>query len=807
VNTPVEFLRLIYPAGPWAVQCFDPEGKPPHTKVFGPTTEAECADYITRANTAGWNVYYHVSEPRPDIQKKATKEDILKVHFLWADLDPRAGESLSSERQRIAALLTTTLPPEVPAPTFVIDSGSGYQSLWWLSAPVELGPAGMAADEIERYTRWLEIKFGSDKVHNVDRVLRMPFTINHPDAKKRAKGRVPSPAKLELCEPGRVYDLSAFRQAPPKLDTLTKDAKDDAPAAILRVLSVDELPAKVSGRAKVVILHGDDPDDSFALRTGTSGRSEAVFYVCCELVRAGCNDGTIAGVLLNRDFPISAHVYDQPKPQPYALAQARKARAEVAKGQAGAANSHASGNDERPTTRDMARGLLKRRGAPLIHLNDDYYIWSGGAYLAQEENTLRAEAYAYLESISAKPGKGMVSNVLDALCSLVHLERSKYTPPCWTNDRAEPDPRQMLVCQNGLLHLPTGQLLPHSPEFLTHNALDYEFDPKAATPTHWLEFLSQIWPAAEEADCIAALQQWFGYLLTPDTSQQKILVLVGPKRSGRGTIARVLTGLLGQHNVCAPRLSQFGANFGLQSLIAKQVALISDLRLGGKADKAAIAEALLAISGEDRITIDRKNRDFWIGQLQARFVIMSNEPPVLPDPSGALPSRFIVIEMRESFYGREDTRLTERLLAERPGILNWAIAGWQALQAAGRLTQPQSSADTVRQIERGSSEVLAFAEDCCEFIPDAQENKDTLYHAFMHWARREGMTYFPKKEQFSKELLSAFRGKVRSSQPRGPDGKARRVYQGIKLLAECRSAVLDAPREPATTPVAEDLPF
>jgi hypothetical protein len=107
-----------------------------------------------------------------------------------------------------------------------------------------------------------------------------------------------------------------------------------------------------------------------------------------------------------------------------------------------------------------------------------------------------------------------------------------------------------------------------------------------------------------------------------------------------------------------------GANFGLQAPHGKRVAIISDARLGGRADQQAIAERLLSITGEDAVTIDRKYRDARTDRLQTRFLILSNELPRLADASGALASRFIVLTLSESFYGREDLHLTDRLLAE-----------------------------------------------------------------------------------------------------------------------------------------------
>ena len=107
-----------------------------------------------------------------------------------------------------------------------------------------------------------------------------------------------------------------------------------------------------------------------------------------------------------------------------------------------------------------------------------------------------------------------------------------------------------MACGNGLLHLPTLELQPHTPLFFSHNALDFAHHPAAgAASPNWLNFLSSLWLTDQAA--IETLQEIYGYLLTTNSSQQKIFMIVGPKRSGKGTIARVLAALLGQASVCA----------------------------------------------------------------------------------------------------------------------------------------------------------------------------------------------------------------------------------------------------------------
>src|SRR5690606_3478784 len=261
--------------------------------------------------------------------------------------------------------------------------------------------------------------------------------------------------------------------------------------------------------------------------------------------------------------------------------------------------------------------------------------------------------------------KKLIDEILDALTGLRLLARD-FQAPRWLGGN-HPDPLTCIACRNGILHMPTGALTPNTPRFSNHNALTFDYDATARCEA-FLTFVHEIFE--HDPSAIETLQEMFGYLLTRDTRQQKIFLIVGPKRSGKGTLARVIFDLVGRANCASPTLAGLSTNFGLQPLIGKQVALISDARLSGRHDQALITERLLSISGEDYLTIDRKYQTGWTGKLNARFLIMTNELPRLSDSSGALAGRFIILTMQKSFYGREDPALSDRLLEELPGILN-----------------------------------------------------------------------------------------------------------------------------------------
>ena len=318
-----------------------------------------------------------------------------------------------------------------------------------------------------------------------------------------------------------------------------------------------------------------------------------------------------------------------------------------------------------------------------------------------------------------------------------------------------PDPAKLIVAPNGTLDLaapPNRPLMPGTPNLFTTNAIDYSIAQAPAAPTRWIKFLNSIFDGDEEL--IELLQDFAGYLLTPDTRQQKILMLIGPKRSGKGTIARVLSRLIGPANVCAPTLASLGTNFGLWPLLNKRLAIISDARLSGRTDQPVVTERLLSISGEDALTVDRKNMAPLTVKLSTRFMICTNELPRLSDSSGALASRFLVLRLTSSFYGREDSGLTDSLLTELPSILHWAIVGWRRLAKRGHFHQPAAGQYLIDELYDLASPVGAFVRDWCHVDRRLCVPVDELYSAWRAWCAEQGRDQPGIVQVFGRDLRS-----------------------------------------------------
>jgi putative DNA primase/helicase len=363
-----------------------------------------------------------------------------------------------------------------------------------------------------------------------------------------------------------------------------------------------------------------------------------------------------------------------------------------------------------------------------------------------------------------------INSALEAIRTYTYLPDTTANPS-WLGDAPDGlSPRDIIACRSSLLHVPTRKKLRPTPRFFTTVSLDFDPNPAAPEPSEWHKFLSQVFE--DDPEAIDSLWRWFGYVLSGSTNMQKMFMLIGPPRCGKRLISTVLKKLIGDRNCCGPTVFSLAEQFGLQELTGKSLAVVSDARFSGKELQTTI-ERLLCISGEDAISINRKFQKSHTVRLPVRFMFLTNEVPWLRDASGAIASRFIMIRMRKSFLGSEDWGLEEKLLAELPGIMNWALAGLDRLREQGRLSTPASAAEAIQDLKDSSSPVSQFVREECAIGEGYRIPVDELYDQWKTWCGKEGIA-FTGKSTFGRDLSAAFP----SIQRRRSTG-LERFYDGI----------------------------
>ena len=163
------------------------------TAITRPVKDMAVYRFIEQYN-GKCNIYFMVNTPYSDApDDKLKKEHVEFINAVWLDADPVKSKPFDQERKRLRKL-TNALKNSENAPTYIIDSGGGFQAFWVLKEPVLTTPENV--ELYEALSRGLAVQYETDHVQNIDRIMRVPFTWNLPTAKKREQGRKKALAKI-----------------------------------------------------------------------------------------------------------------------------------------------------------------------------------------------------------------------------------------------------------------------------------------------------------------------------------------------------------------------------------------------------------------------------------------------------------------------------------------------------------------------------------------------------------------------------------------------------------------------------------
>ncbi|MCA4726896.1 DNA primase family protein [Mycolicibacterium fortuitum] len=341
------------------------------------------------------------------------------------------------------------------------------------------------------------------------------------------------------------------------------------------------------------------------------------------------------------------------------------------------------------------------------------------------------------------------------------------------------------LTRNGVLDVTTRQLRANTPLWFSLPRIEAAYDPDTDYEnSEWLRMLRTQWP--DDPGAIVCLQQWFGYVLSGRTDLQKWMLVIGPSGSGKSIVADVLAALSGA--VTATKLDDLNAGFGLQALYedGAGLALLSDIRFSSRDSSTAVGN-LLAITGEDEVTIGRKYKAAVSTKLGVRFHGSANELPRWSDNSNALALRALILETSRAFRGTddEDPGLKRRIITYELGaVLRWAVDGLALLDVAGgAFTVSKRAAELHAELADLSSSVRTFFGECCE-IGSEQDYVDLseLFGVWRKWAEQNNTGRGMSQNKFQSAIRSLYIDSVRIGQKKMPDGKAGKwmVVWGLK---------------------------
>jgi phage/plasmid-associated DNA primase len=254
------------------------------------------------------------------------------------------------------------------------------------------------------------------------------------------------------------------------------------------------------------------------------------------------------------------------------------------------------------------------------------------------------------------------------------------------------------------------------------------------------------WFPGDEESHEAAWEQ-LGLLLTDDLSFEKGAMLIGETRRGKSTLTKPGQGLVGEASYVSLDVATWVAkDTSREMLIGKRFGCFEEMRLpperwfGQNRDPGGLGpasvELMLKLTSGNSQTFPRKWIGEWTGVVPIHIWIVSNKVPVLNDP--VLPGRFIKLWFGESFVGREDITLKDRLMTELPGIAQKALRAYRRARGRGWLIQPRSGLELKGEIDSAADPWMAWVNEWLVVDGNGSVRCGKVWDCFIRWCELRG---------------------------------------------------------------------
>jgi P4 family phage/plasmid primase-like protien len=412
-----------------------------------------------------------------------------------------------------------------------------------------------------------------------------------------------------------------------------------------------------------------------------------------------------------------------------------------------------------------------------LHGDDWRHVAVWGAWLTwtgvrwEREGTLRAFdlARSVCRAAANRANNAKVRARLSQASTVAAVERLARA------DRRHATTAEVWDCDPWLLNTPVGVVDLRSGTLGPHDRALHMTKLTTAAPQGecpaWLTFLAQV--TGGDADLQSYLRRVVGYALTGVTTEHALFFLYGTGANGKSVFLNTITAIVGDYASVAP-MDMFMATHGerhptdMAGLRGARIVTSIETEQGSR-----WAESKLkALTGGDRITARFMRQDFFEFVPQFKLLVAGNHKPSIRNVDEAMRRRLHMVPFTVTIPpAQRDKRLPERLLAERDGILAWALQGCLEWQRVGLRPPPSVLAATDEYFEAEDA-LGRWIEECCERVASHVETTATLFASWKVWAEANG-EYVGSVRRFSDSLLNRNFERDRE--------KAARAFRGLRV--------------------------
>ncbi|MFC1888950.1 phage/plasmid primase, P4 family, partial [Thermodesulfobacteriota bacterium] len=315
------------------------------------------------------------------------------------------------------------------------------------------------------------------------------------------------------------------------------------------------------------------------------------------------------------------------------------------------------------------------------------------------------------------------------LTNTLNLAKAEH-PIVDPGDGWDSDP-WLLGVENGVVDLRTGELRDGQPEDRITMHTEALLNPAATCP-RWIQFLEEIFDG--DVDLIDFIHRAVGYSLSGDTSEQCLFLCYGAGANGKSVFLKTLRQMMAPYS-----LDTSFSTFELRAraTIPADVAALQGMRLvtaSETSEGTRLNEARIkALTGRDSIRARYLYQDEFNFEPTCKIWLAVNHKPVVRDDSHGFWRRVRLIPFEQRFEGdSDDRRLDEKLLAEAPGILAWAVRGCTEWQHRG-LEPPERVKGATNDYKAESDPLADFLNERCTLHPEAKIQASRLHQEYQEW--------------------------------------------------------------------------
>lgn len=369
------------------------------------------------------------------------------------------------------------------------------------------------------------------------------------------------------------------------------------------------------------------------------------------------------------------------------------------------------------------------------------YFYDGQIWIGMDDKDL---AQAILVKVFNKTIGAQATTQLIELMKLVYHRKAFPASP-WMEPANVVSP--LIALANGTFDISGNRVQDRHLNYL-RSKMRYSFDTQSACPK-WLAFLNSTFAQdPDKGEKIAALQEYMGYLLVPDTRFAKMLWLHGQGANGKSVINHMICSLLGEQNVSHVAIHNLPKRFFVQGLVGKLANVNDELQTNTPLPDDLIKQ----ITAGNPIQAERKNKDAYDFIPYARLVIAMNQYPRINDTSWGFFRRVLLLQFNQIVdKADQDPELTKKLEHEISGIFTWALYGLQRLLRQNDFTKVPSSEDGVAQLMQSGDPIEQFFNDIVTVMPRDNAGKITgktvtgdVYKCYRDYCSAKG--YTPKND-------------------------------------------------------------